>query len=181
MNTSNAGQPAERKMTISFGNDHAGYPLREVVRAHIEQLGHKVIDHGVHSADPVDFPDIVAEVCASVRNGHAERAIIVCGTGIGASIAANKTPDIRAAVCSDHYSAHQCVEHDDVNVFCIGAQVLGPDTATELVTAFLNAEFSTEEHFRRRVEKLHLLEQRSAQEVIRALDSSREAAAVEGG
>ena len=153
-------------MVIALGNDHAGFPMRAVVKAHIERLGHSVIDHGTHSAEPVDFPDVVASVCDTLRAGKAERAVLVCGTGVGAAIAANKTPTIRAAVCHDIYSSHQCVEHDDVNVLCVGAQVIGPDTATEIVTSFLRAKFSTEEHFRRRVRKLHELERKSAREVL---------------
>ena len=156
-------------MVIAFGNDHAGFPLREVVKAHIESLGHEVVDHGTHTADPVDFPDVVANVCSSIRDGVAERAILVCGTGVGACIAANKTPTIRAAVCHDIFSSHQCVEHDDVNVLCIGAMVIGHELAFELVTSFLQAHFSTEEHFRRRVRKLHDLEQRSAREIVSAV------------
>jgi ribose 5-phosphate isomerase B len=153
-------------MVIAFGNDHAGFPLRDVVKTHIERQGHRVVDHGTHTADPVDFPDIVALVCGSIREGVAQRGVLVCGTGVGACIAANKTPTIRAAVCHDIYSSHQCVEHDDVNVLCVGAQVIGPDVAKALVTSFLEARFSTEEHFRRRVRKLHDLELRSGREVV---------------
>jgi len=127
--------------------------------------GFAVEDFGTHSIDPVDFPDIAQAVCAAVRQGTADRGILVCGTGVGACIAANKIPDIRAAVCHDTYSAHQCVEHDDVNLLCIGAQIIGIKLAEEILHAFLTAEFSTEEPFRRRVAKLADLERRAAREL----------------
>jgi ribose 5-phosphate isomerase B len=147
-------------MKIAIGCDHAGFPLKGTVINGIEKLGHEVIDHGSYNPDPVDFPDIAKLVCTSVLNGGAERGILVCGTGVGASIASNKIPGIRASVCHDIYTAHQCVEHDDVNVICIGAQIIGPTLAVELIERFLNAEFSTEEQFRRRVAKLHEMDKR---------------------
>jgi ribose 5-phosphate isomerase B len=132
----------------------------------LRQLGHAVEDCGCHDPAPVDFPDIVQAVCERVRDGRARRGILVCGTGVGAAIAANKIPNIRAAVCHDVYSAHQSVEHDDVNVAAIGAQVIGVKAAEDCLRAFLAAEFSTEEHFRRRVAKLTELELRSARELL---------------
>jgi ribose 5-phosphate isomerase B len=147
-------------MKIAIGSDHAGFPLKAAVMKGIEDLGHGVIDHGSYDPEPVDFPDISKLVCASVLNGETTRGILVCGTGVGASIASNKIPGIRAAVCHDIYTAHQCVEHDDVNVICIGAQIIGPTLAVELVGRFLTAEFSTEEQFRRRVQKLHEMDKR---------------------
>jgi ribose 5-phosphate isomerase B len=117
-------------------------------------LGHDVTDRGCHDTSPVDFPDITRAVCADVVAGKAERAILVCGTGVGASIAANKLRGIRASIVHDGHIAHQCVEHDDVNVMCIGAQIVGPWLAKDLIAAYLDAKFSTAEEFRRRVAKL---------------------------
>ena len=122
--------------------------------------GHDVTDVGTDSTDPVDFPDIAELVCEAVRKGEAERGIMVCGTGVGAAIAANKFRGIRAALCHDVYSAHQSVEHDDVNVLCIGAQIVGDKLAFDLLRAFLEAEHSPDEEFRRRVAKLAELEGR---------------------
>ncbi len=122
--------------------------------------GHEVTDVGTDSTDPVDFPDIAELVCESVRKGEADRGIMVCGTGVGACIAANKFRGIRAALCHDVYSAHQSVEHDDVNVLCIGAQIVGDKLAFDLLRAYLEAEHSPDEEFRRRVAKLAELEGR---------------------
>jgi ribose 5-phosphate isomerase B len=149
-------------MKLAVGGDHAGFPLKGAVIEFLHAQGHEVEDFGTHSADPVDFPDIARLVCDAVRRGTAERGIMVCGTGVGACIAANKIPGIRAALCHDTYSAHQCVEHDDVNVLCIGAWIVGIRVAEEVLRAFLAAEFSTDEEFRRRVQKLTLLEEESA-------------------
>ncbi|EPC02167.1 ribose 5-phosphate isomerase [Litchfieldella anticariensis FP35 = DSM 16096] len=145
-------------MKIVVGSDHAGFPLKASVVAYIESLGHEVVDVGSHDDQPVDFPDIAKDVTSLVTSGQADRGLMVCGTGVGASIAANKVKDIRAAVCHDIHSAHQCVEHDDVNVMCIGAQIVGAWLANDLIKAFLEAEFSTDEEFRRRVEKLKAME-----------------------
>ncbi|HEY8529659.1 MAG TPA: ribose 5-phosphate isomerase B [Paenibacillaceae bacterium] len=143
-------------MRIAIGGDHAGFPLKGLVIKKLEELGHEVTDYGAYTPDPVDFPDIARKVCDAVVNGNADRGIMVCGTGVGACIAANKVPGIRAAVCHDVHSAHQSVEHDDVNVMCIGAQIVGPWLAMDLVEAFLNAKFrSDDEDFVRRVQKLH--------------------------
>ena len=131
-------------------------PVVDVLRA----WGHEVADVGTDSLDPVDFPDIAELVCDAVRKGDAERGIMVCGTGVGACIAANKFRGIRAALCHDVYSAHQSVEHDDVNVLCIGAQIVGDKLAFDLLRAFLEAEHSPDEEFRRRVAKLTELEDR---------------------
>jgi ribose 5-phosphate isomerase B len=147
-------------MKIAIGNDHAGFPLKAAVIKGIEDLGHEVIDFGSYDPNPVDFPDIAKLVGNAVLKKEAVRGILVCGTGVGACIASNKIPGIRASVCHDIYTAHQCVEHDDVNVICIGAQIIGPTLAVELIERFLSAEFSTEEHFRRRVQKLHEMDRR---------------------
>lgn len=147
-------------MNIAFGNDHAGIPLREHVMTYLKKGGHQVLDFGTPTADPVDFPDITATVTQTILRGDAQRGIMVCGTGVGACIAGNKIPGIRAAVAHDIYSAHQCVEHDDVNVLCIGAQIIGTKLAEEIIEAFLAATFSTAPEFRRRVAKLAELERR---------------------
>ncbi|MFV0336559.1 MAG: RpiB/LacA/LacB family sugar-phosphate isomerase [Tropicimonas sp.] len=141
-------------MKITIGSDHAGFPMKADIVAHLESLGHEVTDVGCHSTDPVDFPDVARQVTDRLLAGQADRALMVCGTGVGAAIAANKRPGIRAAVGHDVHSAHQCVEHDDVNVLCIGAKIVGPWLARDLVSAFLRAEFSTSEEYRRRVAKL---------------------------
>ncbi len=141
-------------MHIIVGSDHAGFPLKATLLEHLQSMGHSVTDIGSYDPEPVDFPDITRNLAARVTDGEGERGLLVCGTGVGAAIAANKVKGIRAAVCHDVHSAHQCVEHDDVNVMCIGAQIVGPWLAKDLVSAFLKAEFSTDEDFRRRVAKL---------------------------
>lgn len=143
------------KMRLVIGSDHAGFGLKATVMEHVRSLGHEVIDVGSYDPDPVDFPDVARKVAEAITEGKAERGLMVCGTGVGASIAANKMKGIRAAVCHDVHSAHQSVEHDDVNVMCIGAKIVGPWLAQDLITAYLAAEFSTDEDFRRRVAKLH--------------------------
>lgn len=148
-------------MRIVIGSDHAGWSLKASVIEVVKELGHDVQDVGSYSDEPVDFPDIARSVTDLIKSGDAHRGIMVCGTGVGASIAANKVRGIRAAVCHDIHSAHQCVEHDDVNVMCIGAQIVGPWLARDLVKAYLEAEFSTDEDCRRRVEKLHEMDQSS--------------------
>lgn len=141
-------------MRIVIGSDHAGFPLKAAIVDLVKTLGHEVEDVGSYDPNPVDFPDIARAVTDRLNAGRADRGLMVCGTGVGASIAANKVKGIRAAVCHDVHSAHQSVEHDDVNVMCIGAQIVGPWLAKDLVAAYLAAEFSTEEDFRRRVAKL---------------------------
>ena len=152
-------------MRLAIGGDHAGFTLKGPVTDYLRALGHDVEDFGTHSSEPVDFPDIAQAVCAAVRQGRVDRGIMVCGTGVGACIAANKIPGIRAAVCHDTYCAHQCVEHDDVNVLCIGAQIAGIELVKEILRVFLAAKFSTEVHFRRRVAKLADLERQAAREL----------------
>lgn len=142
-------------MNITVGSDHAGFPMKAELVSFIESLGHTVTDIGCDSIEPVDFPDVAKKLTARVRSGEAERGVMICGTGVGAAIAANKTAGIRAAVGHDVHSARQCVEHDDVNVLCIGAQIVGPWLAKDLVDAYLKTRFSSSEEFRRRVAKLH--------------------------
>jgi len=143
---------------IAIGADHAGFELKECVKALLLELKHQVLDLGTNSTKPVDYPDFAEAVGLAVREGKAERGILVCGSGVGASVAANKIPGVRAGLCHDHYSAHQGVEHDDMNVLCLGARVIGPELALELVNAFLAARFSGEERHRRRVAKIEALE-----------------------
>jgi ribose 5-phosphate isomerase B len=145
-------------LKIVIGCDHAGFPLKREIADFVAGLGHAVTDVGSHTPDPVDFPDIARAVCAAVTDGAADRGLMICGTGVGAAIAANKIRGIRAAVCHDVHSAHQAVEHDDVNVMCVGAQIVGPWLARDLIAAYLVAEFDPSEDFKRRVEKLAQLE-----------------------
>ena len=152
--------PAMKPLKLVIGADHAGFPLKDPVIKLLRSWGHTVKDCGTSSTDPVDFPDIAAKVCGEVRSGRAERGIMVCGTGVGACIAANKNPGIRAALCHDTYSAHQSVEHDDVNVLCMGAWIIGIKVAEEILAAYLTARFSTDEDFRRRVRKLNEMDRR---------------------
>lgn len=141
-------------MKIVIGSDHAGWALKGGVISHVKALGHEVIDVGSYGPEPVDFPDIAKALTSKVLSGEGQRGIMVCGTGVGASIAANKVRGIRAAVCHDIHSAHQSVEHDDVNVLCLGAQIVGPWLANDLVVSFLEAKFEDNEDYRRRVAKL---------------------------
>ena len=156
-------------MKIALGNDHAGYPLKEYVRTVLEDLGHQIIDRGAPSEEPVDFPDITWDTCDVVRRGEADRAVLVCGTGAGAVMAANKIAGIRCALGHDVYSAHQSVEHDDANAIAMGAWVIGRATAAEVIEAFLNARFDNDDDTIRRVGKLHDLERTSARELAEAI------------
>ena len=155
------------QLSLAVGGDHAGFPLKGRIIEFLRGQGYVVDDCGSYDPNPVDFPDITKAVCDRVRGGLAVRGILVCGTGVGACIAANKIPGIRASVCHDIYSAHQSVEHDDVNVACIGAQVIGAKVAEDCLRAFLSASFSTEEQFRTRVAKLAALERLAAAELTK--------------
>jgi ribose 5-phosphate isomerase B len=141
-------------MKVVVGSDHAGFAMKRELIPFLQDLGHEIDDVGSYDPDPVDFPDIARKVAAAIVSGRSARGLMVCGTGVGAAIGANKMKGIRAAVCHDIHSAHQCVEHDDVNVMCIGAQIVGPWLARDLIAAYLAAKFSTQEEFRRRVAKL---------------------------
>jgi ribose 5-phosphate isomerase B len=145
-------------MRLAIGSDHAGFPLKGPVIEILRFWGHSVKDLGCFSTQPVDFPDIARQVCAEIRGGRADRGIMVCGTGIGAAIACNKIRGIRAALCHDTYSAHQCVEHDDVNVLCVGAQIVGHKLAGDVLRAYTEARFAGDPHFVRRLDKLRELE-----------------------
>ena len=139
-------------MRIALGTDHAGFELREKVARVLADLGHDVDDVGAHTYDPEDdYPDFARLVAEAVAAGEADRGVLVCGSGVGASVAANKVAGVRAAMCHDTYSAHQGVEHDDMNVLCMGARVIGEELAREVVTSVLGAAFSGEERHVRRV------------------------------
>lgn len=141
-------------MRVVIGADHAGFTLKDELVSHLEASGHTVVDVGTHSPDPVDYPDIAAAVGRAVISGDAARGIVVCGSGAGASIAANKITGVRCAVVHDHYTAHQAVEHDDMNVLALGARVIGVTTAADIVDTFLGARFSGEERHARRLRKV---------------------------
>jgi RpiB/LacA/LacB family sugar-phosphate isomerase len=147
-------------MRIVIGADHAGFELKEDLAAYLLELGHEVVDVGTHSTDPVDYPDFAEAVGRTLKEEQADRGVLICGSGVGASVAANKIPGIRAGLCHDTYSAHQGVEHDDMNILVLGARVIGSELAQELVKAFLGAEFTAEERHRRRLEKIRALEAR---------------------
>jgi ribose 5-phosphate isomerase B len=150
-------------MKIAVGCDHAGFPLKQTVLDAVRASGHEPIDMGTHSTESVDFPDFTEKVGRAIQSGEAERGIIVCGSGIGACIAANKMKGVYASICHDTYSAAQGVMHDDMNVLCLGGRVIGPELVKQLVPAFLNAEYQGDkeggERLARRVGKIHKLEE----------------------
>jgi ribose 5-phosphate isomerase B len=147
-------------MRIAVGADHAGVPVNERVIAELRRLGHDVLDLGTHDANQADdYPDYAAAVARAVVSGDCERGLLICGSGVGVTVAANKFPGIRAGMCHDIYSAHQGVEHDDMNILCVGARVIGPELMLDLVRAFLAARFSGEERHLRRLEKIKQLEE----------------------
>ena len=145
-------------MKVAIAGDHGGFPLKAAVIEAVRAAGHEPLDLGTHSTDPVDYPDFAAAAARAVQDGRAERAIVLCGSGVGAAVAANKLAGIRAGVCHDTYSAHQAVEHDDVNVLALGARVVGAALAAELVRAFLQARYTAEPRHARRLAKLIALE-----------------------
>jgi len=147
-------------MQIAVSADHAGFELKEKVVAYLRSLGHDAIDLGTHNTTSVDYPDFAEKVGLAIRDGSAERGIVICGSGVGASVAANKISGIRAGLCHDTYSAHQGVEHDDMNVLVLGARVIGIEMANELVRAFAAARFTGEDRHVRRLEKVIALEGR---------------------
>lgn len=152
-------------MRIAIGADHAGFELKRDLAGHLAQQGHDVTDFGTHSAAPVDYPDIAGAVASAIRNGQTDRGVLVCGSGAGASVAASKFPGVRAAICHDTYTARQAVEHDDVNVLCLGARVIGPAWARELADAFVAASFTGDERHVRRLAKIDAIEQRFARDL----------------
>lgn len=151
-------------MRIAVGADHAGYEMKRDLAAALAQQGHEVLDVGTHSQAPVDYPDIADAVAAAIRNGQVDRGLIICGSGAGVTVAANKYPGIRAAVCHDAYTARQAVEHDDLNVLCLGSRVIGPALARTLVDTFIAAVFSAEDRHLRRLAKIDAIESKFAHE-----------------
>ncbi len=145
-------------MKIAIACDHGGFPLKEAAIQTAQSGGHDVLDLGAFNTDPVDYPDYARAIGEAIQLGKAERGILICGSGVGAGVAANKMRGIRAGVCHDTYSAHQGVEHDDVNVLCLGARVIGAELAPELIRAFLDARFTGEERHVRRLEKVKTME-----------------------
>jgi RpiB/LacA/LacB family sugar-phosphate isomerase len=146
-------------MNIAVASDHAGFFLKEKVIEYLGSLGHTVEDLGTHDTTPVDYPDFAEAVAAAILSQHAERAVLICGSGVGASVAANKFRGIRAGLCHDTYSAHQGVEHDHMNVLVLGGRVIGEALARELVGAFVNAKQSQEERHLRRLAKIKAIEE----------------------
>src|SRR5438874_1767391 len=152
-------------MRIAIGADHAGFDLKQIIAAYVRHLGHEVIDKGTDSDAPVDYPDFAEAVSIVVRDGKAERGVLICGSGVGASVAANKIPGIRAGLCHDTYSARQGVEHDDMNMLVLGARVIGVELARELVDNYMRAAFTHEERHERRLNKVISIEERYGKKV----------------
>ena len=151
-------------MKVALAADHAGFELKDLLSMALEKRGHEVIDLGTHDRKPVDYSDFAEAVGQALRQKRAERGVLICGSGVGVSVAANKIPGVRAALCQDYYSAHQGVEHDDMNVICLGARIVGPELALELSLAFVSARFNGEERHRRRLEKVIELERKYSKE-----------------
>jgi len=151
-------------MRIAIGADHAGFEMKRDLAGYLAKCGHEVTDLGTHTTAAVDYPDISEAVAQAVRNGQADRGIVICGSGAGAAVAACKFPGIRASVCHDTYSARQAVEHDDLNVLCLGARVIGLSLARTLCDAFLAATFSGEERHMHRIAKIDAIESRYSRE-----------------
>ena len=147
-------------MRIAIGSDHAGFDLKGTLVAALLESGHEVVDVGTDSGAAVDYPEVAEAVAVAVRRAEVDRGVMICGSGVGASVAANKVPGVRAAVCHDTYSAHQGVEHDDMNILVLGARIVGAALAVELLETFLGARFSGEERHRRRIGKVRQLEGR---------------------
>jgi RpiB/LacA/LacB family sugar-phosphate isomerase len=146
-------------MRIAIASDHAGFKFKQDLLQRLEELGHTAVDLGTNSEAPVDYPKYAVAVGNAIREGTVERGVLICGSGVGASVAANKIKGIRAGLCHDTYSAHQGVEHDDMNVLALGARVIGPALGLELVSAFLHATFSGEERHMRRLNEVKALEE----------------------
>lgn len=155
-------------MKLVIAADHAGFPLKEEVRGYLERLGHEVVDLGAYNTEPSDYPDFAEAVGKALAAGRAERGILICGSGVGVCVAANKMPGVRASMCHDTYSAHQGVEHDDMNVLVLGARIIGSALAFDLVSSYLNARFQKqEERFVRRLNKVKAIEARNMPEAAK--------------
>ena len=153
-------------MKVIIGADHAGYSYKELLVAELKQQGNDVLDLGTYNEEPDDYPDRAEEVAMALLNKQGERGILICGSAVGVSIAANKFKGIRAGVCHDTYSAHQSVEHDDVNILCLGERVIGIELAKEIALTFLNATFTSAPRHRRRLEKIFAIENKNMKEDI---------------
>ena len=149
-------------MRVAFACDHGGFPLRQDVLDTIQECGHEVVDFGIQEFERVDFPDYAEKACLALQNGQADRAILICGSGIGISMAANKMRGVLASVCHDTYSAHQGVEHDQMNALCMGGRVIGTELAKDIVKTFLAASHSNQENHIRRVSKIRAIETRES-------------------
>ena len=145
-------------MRVVLGSDHAGFEMKQKILVRVQELGHQILDIGTHSSAPTDYPDNAEALGMAILNNQADRGILICGSGVGASVAVNKIPGIRAGVCHDCYSAHQGVEHDNMNVLVMGARIIGMELAYNLVEIYLDAQFSCEERHMRRLAKLQKLE-----------------------
>jgi len=167
-------------MRIVVGADHRGYELKNALAASLRENGYDVLDVGTNGPDSVDYPDIALAVGEAIRDGRAERGVLVCGSGVGAAIAACKLPGIRAAICHDTYSAHQGVEHDDMNVLSLGARVIGLELAREVVEAFVKARFSGEERYVRRLAKVEAMERGNVETPIAAPSARGRALTTDG-
>jgi ribose 5-phosphate isomerase B len=154
-------------MRVVLGSDHAGFEMKQTILAHVRAMGHEVIDVGTDSSSPVDYPDFAEALGMAIIKKEADRGIMICGSGVGATIAVNKIPGIRASVCHDCYSAHQGVEHDNMNVLVLGARVIGLQLAQDLVWMFLGAEFTAEERHLHRLDKLQKLEAKFSKSNLR--------------
>jgi len=154
-------------MRVVLGSDHAGYSMKQSLSAYVRTLGCEALDVGTNSVSPVDYPDFAEALGMAIRDRQADRGILICGSGVGASVAANKIPGIRAGLCHDCYSAHQGVEHDDMNVLVLGSRVIGPELARDLARHFLEARFSGEERHVARLAKVKKLEGKFAAEIAR--------------
>ena len=145
-------------MRVAIGSDHAGFAYKRELAELMRSTGFEVMDLGTHDTEPADYPDYAEKVALAVRNGEADRGVLICGSAVGVSVVANKVPGVRAGVCHDTYSAHQGVEHDDMNVLCMGERVIGIELAREVLRTFLGARFSDEERHRRRLDKVLAVE-----------------------
>lgn len=145
-------------MRVAIGVDHGGFPLKSSIISNLKSKGVEAIDMGTFNNSPVDYPDYAKAVAEAVQKGEVDRGILICGSGIGACVAANKLKGIRAGICHDTYSAHQGVEHDNMNVLCLGARIIGPELALEIVNVFLSAKFSNGERHKRRIAKIAEIE-----------------------
>jgi len=146
------------KLKIAIAADHGGFHLKTILGEYLQELGHEIVDFGTQSEKPVDYPDYARAVAQEILSKKAERGILICGSGVGACVAANKFPGIRAAICHDTFSAHQGVEDDDMNILCLGARVIGPELAKDVVRVWLSASFSGAERHQRRIAKIAEIE-----------------------